>query len=105
MASFLKGHLMHKGVRNSHTKKRNQGKKQKPLRFDKRLLINHYKAGVDAFKQLLQTPLSSFVTCIVMAMTILLITTLLATVKSFQQITHYIHTSSPVTVYLKSGTR
>jgi cell division transport system permease protein len=82
-----------------------QGKKQKPVRLDKRLLLNHHKAGLDAFKQLLQNPLSSIITCLVMAMTILVTTTLFVTLKSFRQVTNYIHSTSPITIYLKSGAR
>jgi cell division transport system permease protein len=87
MASFLKVASMYKG--------KNQT----------RFLNRHHKAWHDALTQILQTPIKSLITCTVMAITLLLTSTLLVAVKSLQAITHYIHASSPVTLYLKSDAK
>lgn len=62
---------------------------------------NHQKAINDAWNQLKQTPISTFVTCTVLAMTLFLTTTLFAALETFKQVAQSLHASNQVTVYLK----
>ncbi|MBA2653588.1 MAG: hypothetical protein H0U71_00785 [Gammaproteobacteria bacterium] len=84
-------------------KKKPQVKKSTPSRGDKRLLTNHYKAFTDALNQSISSPLSTLVTCTIIAITLFLTSTLLLTLKSLQQATDYINSSSQVTIYLKTS--
>jgi len=82
---------------------KSQGKKHVPASLKQKLVTAHTKALTEACKQIAQTPISTFVTCLVMAMTLLITSILLVGVNFSRKGAAYLHASQQVTVYLKPG--
>lgn len=73
--------------------------KKEPL-----LLKNHKQAFLNGWHQLLQTPLSTITTCLMIAVTLVLTTTMLLSLQVFRQIADNLNSSNQVTLYLKANT-
>lgn len=65
------------------------------------LLKGHRMAFKNGLLQVKQAPFSSFITCLIIAMTLLLTTSLLLSLQTFKHIADSIHASNQVTFYLK----
>lgn len=61
----------------------------------------HSSAAMQALRQVRETPLSTFITCAIIAMTLVLTTTLTVTLKTFEHIASYVKNSNQLIVYLK----
>lgn len=66
------------------------------------LLKNHHRAFRDARSQLGKTPLSTFMTSLIIALTLLFTSILLTGLNAFQHAAEKIHQNHQVTIYLKS---
>lgn len=75
------------------------------VRQHRSFLLSHCKALANAYSQITQAPIATLVTCTVLALTFLLTTTLLLTLKAFQQMTEYIHSGQQITLYLKPNSQ
>ncbi len=68
------------------------------------LFKNHRLAFKNGWKQVIQTPIASFVTCLIIAMTLLFTTSLLVSLKTFRHVADSLHAGNQVTFFLKTDT-
>jgi cell division transport system permease protein len=68
------------------------------------LFKSHRLAFRNGWSQVVQTPIASFVTCLIIAMTLLFTTSLLVSLKTFRHVADSLHAGNQVTFYLKNDT-
>lgn len=66
-------------------------------------LKNHKLALKNGWLQIVQSPLSSLTTCLIIAMTLLLTSTMLISLNTFKHVANSLHASNQVTFYLKNN--
>lgn len=76
--------------------------KNKPKHTSNQLLKKHRLALTGGWQQLVQSPLSSLTTCLIIALSLILTTTLLVSLHAFKHITQQLQTGNQITFYLKN---
>ncbi len=102
MATYFKARCLGKPMKTRSQKRLSHGRSQRKNSLHNFFFKKHLKAAKDGWSQLMQTPLSTFITCMVIALTLLLAVILLSSMKTFVHIAEKLHASNQVTLYLKS---